>query len=164
MQAPHSWYYISVARGDKETTKEGTIMARWGYTAHRWNATIEEKNTAATLRKDVLAAINDSNMSKDVREWAEWMICRVSNEALERKVRRMNAEEWFKDAITTLKRGDTFTQSGLLETFDAPDDVRNYATFILSEWSYNGYLIQVNNMAGNSLMRGSLNCNTYEVL
>lgn len=40
-------------------------MASWGYySAKRWTATIEEANTAATLRKDVLAAIDDSDMSE----------------------------------------------------------------------------------------------------
>lgn len=140
-------------------------MARWGYSVNRWNATTEEKNSAATMRNNIIAAIECSeSMYEDAKEWAKWCVLRVSEEAIIRKLRRGSAEEWYERAISSLKRGDTFTQAGLLETFNAPDEVRNYATFILSEWAHEGHLIRVNMTAGDSLMRGSLNCNIYEVL
>ena len=140
-------------------------MARWGYySAKRWAATIEEANTAATLRKDVLAAIDNSNMSEDAREWAKWMVCRVSDESLERKVRRSHAEEWFANAIASLKPGDTFTQTGLLETFNAPDNVCGYASFILTEWAYQGERICFTRNNSNTLMQTTVTCNIYKVL
>ena len=152
-------------KGDRETTRKGTIMACWGYySAKRWTATIEEANTATTLRKDVLAAIDDSNMSEDAREWAKWMVCRVSDESLERKVRRSHAEEWFANAIASLKPGDTFTQTGLLETFNAPDNVCGYASFILTEWAYQGERICFTRNNSNTLMQTTVTCNIYKVL
>ena len=139
-------------------------MSYWGRTANRWNATAEEKNTAASIRKDVLNAIDNSDMSKDAREMAKWMVCRVSDESLERKVRRTNAEEWFKDAIASLAPGDTFTQSGLLETFNAPDEVCGYASFILSDWACEGKRIRFTRKDKNPLMGTTYRCYVYEVL
>lgn len=135
-----------------------------GNNRDRWNATVEEANTAATLRKDVLAAIDASNMSEDVCEWAKWMVCRVSDESLERKVRRSKAEEWFKDVIATLKPGDTFTQAGILDTFHAPAEVANYAQFILTDWAYMDKYICYRAKGGEGLMQGAMRCNVYEVL
>ena len=140
-------------------------MASWGYySAKRWAATIEEANTAATLRKDVLAAIDDSDMSEDKRELAKWMVCRVSDESLERKVRRSHAEEWFANAIASLKPGDTFTQTGLLETFNAPDEVCGYASFILTEWAYQGERICLTRDNNSTLMQTTFKGNIYKVL
>ena len=140
-------------------------MAYWrGNNRDRWTPTVEEANAAATLRKDVLAAIDDSNMSEDAREWAKWMVCRVSDESLERKVRRSKAEEWFKDAIATLKPGDTFTQAGILDTFHAPSEVANYAQFILTDWACAHKYIRYGADGGEGLMQGAMRCNVYEVL
>lgn len=139
-------------------------MSYWGRTANRWNATAEEKNTAASIRKDVLNAIDNSDMSKDAREMAKWMVCRVSDESLERKVRRHNAEEWFANVIASLEPGQTFTQTGLLETFDAPEEVCNYAPFILPEWAFARHLINYTNKDSNKLMSTAYTCNVYKVL
>lgn len=103
-------------------------------------------------------------MIADKRELAKWMVCRVSNESLERKVRRSHAEEWFANAIASLKPGDTFTQTGLLETFNAPDEVRGYASFILTEWAYQGERICFTRNNNNTLMQITVTCNIYKVL
>ena len=137
-------------------------MGRWGY--NHWNATIEEQNTAATMRNDAIKAVREGIIPDDMRDIVAWMLSRVSDESLERKVRRSHAEEWFANAIASLKPGDTFTQTGLLETFNAPDEVCRYANFILSEWAYQGKRIRITRNNSNTLMQTSVTCNIYKVL
>ena len=138
-------------------------MARWGY-AKRWAATIEERNAAATMRDDAIKAVREGIVPDGMRDIVAWMLSRVSDESLERKVRRNNAEEWFANAIASLKPGDTFTQTGLLETFNAPDEVCGYAQFILSDWSYACKYIRLEATGSEGLMQGAMSCNVYKVL
>ena len=136
-------------------------MARWG---NYWSATIEEMNTAATMRDDAIKAVREGIIPDGMRDIVAWMLSRVSDESLERKVRRSHAEEWFANAIASLKPGDTFTQTGLLETFNAPDEVRGYASFILTEWAYQGERICRTRKDNNTLMQTAVTCNIYKVL
>lgn len=143
-------------------------MARWGrwgyYSAKRWDATIEERNAAATMRDDAIKAVREGIIPDGMRDIVAWMLSRVSDESLERKVRRSHAEEWFANAIASLKPGDTFTQTGLLETFNAPEEVCGYASFILTEWACQKERICLTRNNSNTLMQTTVTCNIYQVL
>ena len=139
-------------------------MSYWYNYSHRWSATAEEKNTAATMRDDAIKAVREGIIPDEMRDIVAWMLSRVSDESLERKVRRSHAEEWFANAIASLKPGECFTQTGLLETFNAPQEVRTYASFILPEWGYSGHLIERTFEPQPTLMSTSITCNVYKVL
>lgn len=140
-------------------------MARWGYCdVKRWAATVEERNAAATMRADAIQAVREGIIPEGMRDTVAWMLSRVSDESLERKVRRSHAEEWFANAIASLKPGDTFTQTGLLETFNAPVEVCGYASFILTEWAYQKEHICLTLNDSNTLMQTAIACNIYKVL
>lgn len=133
---------------------------------NRFVATIEEKNSAASLRKNMIGWVEtvSEHLPDDVADMFKWMICRVGEESIIRKQRRAEVERWFEEAISQLEPGTTFTQRGLLEEFDARETVWNYAPFILSEWANNRHLIKLTSRSTRGLMATAAKVNVYEVL
>lgn len=134
------------------------------YSSNHFEATIEEKDNAATLRRDLIGWVDTCDLPDEVGYMIKWMICRVGEEAIIRKQRRAEIERWFEEAISQLEPGTTFTQRGLLEEFDAPEKVCNYASFILSEWAANRHLIKYTSQQSRGLMATTTKVNVYEVL
>lgn len=138
-----------------------------GYYFHKPNhfeATPEEKDNAAALRKDLIGQVNTCELPDEVEYMLKWIICRVSEEAIVRKQRRAEIERWFEDVILQLDSGTTFTQHGLLEEFNATNKVRNYAQMVLCEWASNHHLIKYNSQLSSGLMATTVSVKVYEVL
>lgn len=131
---------------------------------NHFEATTEEKNNAATLRRDLIGWVDTCELPDEVGYMVKWMICRVSEEAIIRKQRRTEVERWFEEAISQLEPGTTFTQRGLFEEFNAPEKVCNYAAFILTDWAANRHLIKYTSQSTRGLMATTTKVNVYEVL
>lgn len=127
-------------------------------------ATSEDRNHAAELRKEMISWVDATGLTDDVADMIKWMICRVSEESIIRKIHRGKAENWFENTISQLEPGTTFTQRGLLDEFHAPNDVRNYAQFVLCEWADSRHLIRFSRNKSMGLMATTITTNVYEVL
>lgn len=144
--------------------RKETDMGYYFNKPNHFEATPEEKDNAATLRKDLIGRVDTCELPDEVGYMIKWMICRVSEEAIVRKQRKAEVERWFEDVILQLDSGTTFTQYGLLEKFNATTKVRNYAQTVLSEWASNHHLIKYTSQYSRDLMATSVPVNVYEVL
>ena len=125
--------------------------------------TPEEIAAANGIREEIANAINDY-LPATIADTALSMLCHCSDETLQRRIRRKNAEQWFVDTIKTLPSGTLFTATGLVETYNVPEEFRNYATFLLSSWALDKHLIKHYDYKNKGLLASSISCSVYEVL